>query len=302
MSDATVESAKRAAAEQAVKDHFDPSATNVGIGSGTTIVYVVDAIKKLSTNPAIRFIPTGYQSRQVIVKAGLTPVAFDSLPEDTVFDVAFDGADEVDAELNCIKGGGACLFQEKLVAQRARKFVCVAGTFFFFFFSTQQAPGIETDCSDYRKKQDRLLTNWPTIPIEVAPIAVPTVLKSLRTLGSTNPSLRTTLLEKSGPLKTDQDFFIVDAPFKTLLLEEDVAAGKGKGDGSDGTWEVKRLSEAIKAVTGVLEVGIFSGLNGVDAEGVRERDAVGAVGSGQKPVAVYFGMKDGSVEVRRAKA
>ncbi|KAK3203027.1 hypothetical protein GRF29_154g1503259 [Pseudopithomyces chartarum] len=216
MSDATVESAKRAAAEQAVKDHFDPSATNVGIGSGTTIVYVVDAIKKLSTNPAIRFIPTGYQSRQVIVKAGLTPVAFDSLPEDTVFDVAFDGADEVDAELNCIKGGGACLFQEKLVAQRARKFVCVA---------------------DYRKKQDRLLTNWPTIPIEVAPIAVPTVLKSLRTLGSTNPSLRTTLLEKSGPLKTDQDFFIVDAPFKTLLLEEDVAAGKGKGDGSDGTWE-----------------------------------------------------------------
>ena len=75
MSDAAVESAKRAAAEQAVKDHFDPSATNVGIGSGTTIVYVVDAIKKLSTNPAIRFIPTGYQSRQVIVKAGLTPVA-----------------------------------------------------------------------------------------------------------------------------------------------------------------------------------------------------------------------------------
>ena len=155
---------------------------------------------------------------------------------------------------------------------------------------------------DYRKKQDRLLTNWPTIPIEVAPIAVPTVLKSLRTLGSTNPSLRTTLLEKSGPLKTDQDFFIVDAPFKTLLLEEDVAAGKGKGDGSDGTWEVKRLSEAIKALTGVLEVGIFSGLNGPDAERVRETDGVRTVSSGQKPVAVYFGMKDGSVEVRTAKA
>lgn len=129
MADATVESAKRAAAEQAVKDHFDPSATHVGIGSGTTIVYVVEAIKKVSNNPAIRFIPTGYQSRQVIVKAGLTPVAFDSLPEDTVFDVAFDGADEVDAELNCIKGGGACLFQEKLVAERARKFVCVAGSY-----------------------------------------------------------------------------------------------------------------------------------------------------------------------------
>jgi ribose 5-phosphate isomerase A len=42
-------------------------------------------------------------------------------------DVAFDGADEIDDELNCIKGGGACLFQEKLVATSAKKFICVAG-------------------------------------------------------------------------------------------------------------------------------------------------------------------------------
>ncbi|KAF2682074.1 ribose-5-phosphate isomerase [Lentithecium fluviatile CBS 122367] len=279
MTDATIESAKRAAAKQAVADYFDPTASNVGIGSGTTIVYVVDAIKETSTNPAIRFVPTGYQSRQVIIKAGLTPIAFDSLPEDVLLDVAFDGADEVDLELNCIKGGGACLFQEKLVAERARKFVCVA---------------------DYRKKQDRLLTNWPTIPIEVAPISVPTVLRSLRTLGSTKPELRTTLLEKSGPLKTDQDFFIIDAPFDKLLIAEDVEAGKGKGDGSDGTWEVNKLSAAIKGLTGVLEVGIFSGLNGPDAEALRSTDGVKTVTSGQKPVAVYFGMADGSVEVRTA--
>jgi ribose 5-phosphate isomerase A len=43
-------------------------------------------------------------------------------------DVAFDGADEVDEDLNLIKGGGACLFQEKLVATAAKKFVAVAGT------------------------------------------------------------------------------------------------------------------------------------------------------------------------------
>ncbi|PVI04624.1 ribose 5-phosphate isomerase [Periconia macrospinosa] len=280
MSDTTVEAAKRAAAQQAVKDHFDPNATNVGIGSGTTIVYVVEAIKQASTNPAIRFVPTGYQSRQVIVKAGLTPIAFDSLAEDTLLDVAFDGADEVDIDLNCIKGGGACLFQEKLVAQRARKFVCVA---------------------DYRKKQDRLLTNWPTIPIEVAPISVPVVLRALKTLGSTEPKLRNTLLEKSGPLKTDQDFFIIDAPFKTLLVKEDVESGKGKGDGSDGTWEVTQLSDAIKSLTGVLEVGIFSGLNGPDAEALRATDSRKTVTSGQKPIAVYFGMADGSVELRTAQ-
>ena len=277
----TIEAAKKAAAIQAVSDHFDPNATHVGIGSGTTIVYVVDAIKEASTNPQIRFVPTGYQSRQVIIKAGLTPIAFDSLPPDVMLDVAFDGADEVDEELNCIKGGGACLFQEKLVAERARKFVCVA---------------------DYRKNQSRLLTFWPTIPIEVAPISVPSVLKSLKTIGSTDPKLRTTLLEKSGPLKTDQDFFIIDAPFPSLLTTADVEAGKGKGDGSDSTWEVNKLSMAIKELTGVLEVGIFSGLNGIEAEALRAKEAsVKTVTGGQKPVAVYFGMQDGSVQVRKAE-
>ena len=62
MTDTTVEAAKRAAAHQAVADHFDPAATHVGIGSGTTIVYVVEAIKERSTNPNILFVPTGYQS------------------------------------------------------------------------------------------------------------------------------------------------------------------------------------------------------------------------------------------------
>jgi ribose 5-phosphate isomerase A len=278
MTDTNVEAAKRAAAHQAVSDHFDPAATHVGIGSGTTIVYVVEAIKEHSTNPNILFVPTGYQSRQLVVNAGLTAISFDSLPDHVMLDVAFDGADEVDSELNCIKGGGACLFQEKLVAERAKKFVCVA---------------------DYRKRQDRLLTNWPTIPIEVAPLSQKKVLAALTMLGSTGPKLRTTLLEKSGPLKTDQDFFIIDAPFPALLTSADVSAGKGKGDGSDGTWEVNNISRAIKGLTGVLEVGIFSGLNGIDAQGLRDQDqATKAVLGGQKPVAVYFGMSDGSVKMR----
>ena len=66
-----IELAKRAAAQLAVKEHFDPEARYIGIGSGTTIVYVVDAIKGLNdpriTN--IHFVPTGYQSRQVRLKS-----------------------------------------------------------------------------------------------------------------------------------------------------------------------------------------------------------------------------------------
>lgn len=62
-----IEKAKRAAAQRAVKDHFDPTARYIGIGSGSTIVYVVEAIKALN-DPRIRsilFVSTGVQSRQV---------------------------------------------------------------------------------------------------------------------------------------------------------------------------------------------------------------------------------------------
>jgi ribose 5-phosphate isomerase A len=124
-----VESEKRNAAEAAVKNHYPADAQWVGIGSGTTIVYVVETIKKLEIDTSLtKFVPTGYQSKQLILSAGLTAVEFDSLPEGIMLDVAFDGADEVDDDLNCIKGGGACLFQEKLVALQAKEFICVAGS------------------------------------------------------------------------------------------------------------------------------------------------------------------------------
>ena len=95
-------------------------------------------------------------------------------------------------------------------------------------------------------------------------------------------------------MKTDQAFFIIDAPFKTLLTQADVAAGKD-GSGKDGVWEVHALSQAIKQIPGVLDVGIFSGMTDPQAQ------ALGGVG-GQKPIAAYFGMPDGSVSVRKAAA
>ena len=99
------EAAKRLAAVKAVEEHFDPSFKYVGIGSGTTVVYVVKAIKELGVDCSqIKFIPTGYQSRQVILDHDLTPFAFDHLPAYILMDVAFDGADEIDEDLNCIKG------------------------------------------------------------------------------------------------------------------------------------------------------------------------------------------------------
>ncbi|KIV93787.1 ribose 5-phosphate isomerase A [Exophiala mesophila] len=276
---ADIEAAKRAAAQEAVRNHFPDNPRFVGIGSGTTIVYVVEAIKNSGKDVSrIGFVPTGYQSKQLIINAGLIPIEFDALPDDAQIDVAFDGADEVDEDLNCIKGGGACLYQEKLVAMRSKQFICVA---------------------DHRKLQHRLITKWPTIPIEVEPKAARQVMKRLRMLGSRSPTgagptIREGHMAKAGPVKTDQDFFIIDAPFPhPLLISEDIANGK-KGDGEDGVWEVELLARTIKDINGVLGVGIFCGPTGPEAE------AASVVG-GQRPIACYFGMADGTVTLRRAR-
>lgn len=158
-----IEASKRRAAYKAVEDHFDPSHKYVGIGSGSTVVYVVEAIAERGRDITSKmvFVPTGDQSKQIIIEAGLPLGSIDALPpvdgslgkmsagstqkvaggeQDLALlgkrqslDVAFDGADEIDEDLNAIKGGGACLFQEKLVATAAKKFVCVAGIFAIHF-------------------------------------------------------------------------------------------------------------------------------------------------------------------------
>ena len=350
-----VEAAKRRAAERAVADHFDPSFRYVGIGSGTTILYVVDAIKasleksiassaadeqqraSLDLSTLIQFVPTGYQSRQVIVKAGLTPIAFDSLPVHVALDVAFDGADEVDDELNCIKGGGACLFQEKLVATKAKKFVCVAGAYTFVLLKGHDEKLLRKglgvggraicytvsgfDCTlirpvDYRKNQSRLLTSWPSIPIEVVPIAVHSAVARLRSLGSTDPNVRAGRLDKSGPDQTDQGNFIIDAKFPgPLLTKGDVLVAQKRGEAwakpenggivrdNEGKWEVEALAKEIKSITGVLEVGLFVGENGQEASKRKasSEKATHGLDVGQKPVSCYFGMQDGSVETKESK-
>ena len=132
MSEEKIEAAKRAASERAVRNHFDVKThQRVGIGSGSTIKYVVDKIKEVceeqNPRPQILFVPTGFGSREMVTKAGLIAIDYNTLQPDQDIDVAFDGADEVDEEFNLVKGGGACLFQEKLVASRAKKFVVVAG-------------------------------------------------------------------------------------------------------------------------------------------------------------------------------
>jgi ribose 5-phosphate isomerase A len=122
------------------------------------------------------------------------------------------------------------------------------------------------------------------VPIEVAPIAAPTVLMKLRRLGSVDPRVRLNPLSKSGPLRTDQGFYIVDAPFPGKLKHPQ---------------NVAELAKEIREIVGVLEVGFFCNM---DAYEVAEQPNLQTQEVGDKPVAAYFGMKDGSVQVRVSPA
>lgn len=123
-----VDAAKRQAAYYAVDKHLPPTARHVGIGSGSTVVFVVERIAQLpkETTEKMTFYSTGFQSKGLIQAAGLRLGDISDVKEEGL-DIAFDGADEVDPRLNCIKGGGACLVLEKIVAVCASVFVVVAG-------------------------------------------------------------------------------------------------------------------------------------------------------------------------------
>ncbi|KAF3845131.1 hypothetical protein F7725_008294 [Dissostichus mawsoni] len=118
------EEAKKLAAYAAVDNHVQNNQV-VGVGSGSTIVYAVDRLAERVRQEKLNIVcvPTSFQARQLILQHGLTLSDLDRHPE---LDVAIDGADEVDAELTLIKGGGGCLTQEKIVAGCAKHFVVIA--------------------------------------------------------------------------------------------------------------------------------------------------------------------------------
>ena len=214
-----IEAAKRAAAFAAVNDYVKPEHKYIGIGSGSTVVYVVERFIELGAeaNQHRWFVPTSFQATNLIKEGGLRLGDIEQIP---ALDVTIDGADEVDAAMNLIQGGGACHLREKVVAESAKDFIVVA---------------------DYRKISQVLGDNWKKgVPIEVVPFAVTHVLTALKKLGSTDAKLRMAVA-KAGPVVTDNGNLCIDAVFpQTLMRTPDV------------------LLQQIKHLTGVVEVGIFT--------------------------------------------
>jgi len=189
MSEKLIELGKKNAAIKAVEENIKEGMI-LGIGSGSTVVYAVEKIAEMNRekNLNLKCIPTSFQSYQLINEHELNLVSLNQYPE---IDLDIDGADEIDKNLNLIKGGGGCLVQEKIVASNSNKLVIIA---------------------DFRKNSNNLGENWKKgVPIEVIPIAQVPLMKKFENLGG-KPILRMAKA-KAGPLVTDNGNFIIDVDF-----------------------------------------------------------------------------------------
>lgn len=214
-----LESAKQAAAFKAVDKHVQNNYV-VGIGSGSTIVYAAERLAERVSKEKLNVvcIPTSFQAKQLIVKHDLRLGSLDTHP---TVDVCIDGADEVDLNLDLIKGGGACLLQEKIVASCARDLIIIA---------------------DYTKDSVKLGDQYKKgIPIEVIPMSYVPIQNKIRNKFGGEVNLRMAVA-KAGPVITDNGNFILDwVNFKQL-----------------DDWN--QVNTVIRMIPGVVETGLFIGM------------------------------------------
>ena len=196
--EAWVEEAKRKAALEAVKHVKDWFV--VGLGSGSTAAYAIEALGERirRENLNILGVPTSYQAFLLAVKHR---IAVTTLEEHTTINLTIDGADQVDAMLNLIKGMGGALAREKIVASASKQNIIIA---------------------DESKKVKVLGENDHPVPIEVLPFAASPVKRRIEGIGG-KPILREGK-GKVGPVITDNGNVIIDATFGLIDNPPDLEA------------------------------------------------------------------------------
>jgi len=185
-----VEELKRKAAYEAVKHVKDGFV--VGLGSGSTAACAIEALGERIKRERLSLlgVPTSYQAFLLAVKHG---IAVTTLEEHGVIDVTIDGADQIDSKRNLIKGMGAALAREKIVASASKQNVIIA---------------------DESKKVKALGEKGHPVPVEVLPFAIAVVKRRIEAVGG-NPVLREGK-GKVGPVITDNGNVVIDAFFGVI--------------------------------------------------------------------------------------
>ena len=174
----------RKLAQEAVK--FVKDVKVVGLGSGSTVGFIVREMAKLPDKGSIEFVPTSLQIKLEAEKSSLRIADENIIPD---MDIVFDGADQIDGKYNMIKGGGGALLREKILISAAKKVIIVADASKFVEFFSR------------------------SVPIEVHPMARSLVSKKLEKMKG-KPVLR--ILDKGYPFVTENGNLILDVLFPAI--------------------------------------------------------------------------------------
>jgi len=187
---------KQQAAERSV--NFVEQGMLVGLGSGSTAVFAVRRIAKLLREGQLDHILGFATSKAVREEAQQLGIPMATEEMERTIDLTIDGADEMDLDLNLIKGGGGALLREKIVAQNSRRVVIV--------------------CDD-SKLSPRLGTRR-AVPVEVLSFGWHSQLRYLESLGA-----RVTVRQSgSGSLfVTDSGNMILDCNFGPVASPAELA-------------------------------------------------------------------------------
>lgn len=165
---------KKKAAAQAALAYIKPGMI-VGVGTGSTVNFFIDALSQ-SRIDVEGYVASSIATEQRLKAAGLTVLDLNQTGDIPVY---VDGADEIDPHFRMIKGGGAALTREKIVASASRQFICIVDD----------------------SKEKGMLGQFP-LPVEVLPFARSYVARQLVKMGG-NPTLRQGVTTDNGNVILD---------------------------------------------------------------------------------------------------
>ena len=163
---------------QAALDHVVPGEI-VGVGTGSTVNHFIDALGQVKER-IVGAVSSSVASTQRLQALGIKVFDCNEVGEIAVY---IDGADEIDGSGHMIKGGGAALTREKIVAAQAKRFVCIAD----------------------ESKVGEVLGRFP-LPVEVIPMAAQRIARQFAAMRA-EATLR---MRDGAPLVTDNGQHILD--------------------------------------------------------------------------------------------
>ncbi len=184
------EEMKKLAAEKAVK--YVEDGMIVGLGTGSTTEYALKELGRLvAEGLSIKGIPTSLHTLRMAKELNIPLTTLEECPE---IDVTIDGADEVDSNLNLIKGGGGALTREKIIAYHSKKEIIIV---------------------DDSKVVKALGIDFP-LPVDVVKFGWTATQKALEKFGC-DVALREIVNE---PFITDNGNYILDCDFEYIADPE----------------------------------------------------------------------------------